>query len=83
MSDAYKRPDVQTISEVISDALMRAGTMKACLVIYIDKEDQVCCNFSASRVERLGMLEHVRMHEQACEVRDIDDYVSEDGSDDE
>jgi hypothetical protein len=80
--DPRGKPDVQSISEIISDALMRANTMTACVVIYTDKEGSVCTNFSASRVERLGMLTHVLFHEQALSVRDVDDYESETGEDD-
>jgi len=82
MSDPYAKPDTQSIAEIISDALMRAGTMTSCMVLYTDKEGDVITNFSASRIERLGMLTHVLFHEIARSVRDIDNYVDEDGSED-
>ena len=79
-ADRYGKPDAQSISEIISDALMRANTMTACIIIYVDKEGSVVTNFSADRVQRLGMLTHVLYHEQARSVRDVDDYEPEDGS---
>ena len=79
-ADPYGKPDVQSISEIISDALMRANTMTACLIIYTVKDGSVVTNFSADRVQRLGMLTHVLMHEQARSVRDVDDYEPESGS---
>ena len=82
MTDPNAKPDVQSISEIISDALMRANTMTACVVVYVDKEGSVCTNYSASRVERMGMLTHVLFHEMARSVRDVDDYESEDESSD-
>jgi hypothetical protein len=80
MSDPFAKPDAQSISEIISDALMRANTMTACLVIYTDKEGSVTTNYSADRVQRLGMLTHVLFHEMARSVRDVDNYEPEDGS---
>jgi len=80
-ADPYGKPDIRSITEVISDALMRANTMTSCVIVYTDKEGSVCTNFSASRVERLGMLTHVLFHEIARSVRDIDDYEEETGED--
>jgi hypothetical protein len=80
MSDPYAKPDVQSISEVISDALMRANTMTACVVIYTNKEGEVCTSFASTRVERLGMLTHVLFHEMAKSVKEVDDYESEEDS---
>jgi hypothetical protein len=77
MSDEPKKTNAQSCGEIISDALMRSGKMKACLIIYLDEEGAVCQSFSCSRVERLGMLSHVFMHEQALAVRDVDDYTHE------
>jgi hypothetical protein len=69
----------QSISEIISDALMRSHKMTSAMVIYTDEEGSVCVNFSASRVERLGMLTHVLFHEMARSVKEVDDYESEVG----
>jgi hypothetical protein len=78
MSDPQADPSPQSCSEVISYALMRASTMRCCIAIYMDNEGSVVTNFSADRVQRLGMLTHVLFHEMARSVRDVDDYESED-----
>ncbi len=78
MSDAKRKPDLQGISEILSDALMRANSMETCMVIYVSKDDEVCTSFHASRIQRLGMLTHVLFHEMARSVKEVDDYESED-----
>lgn len=79
MIDPYAKPDIQSLTEIISDALMRANTMKSCVVVYINKEGEVGVNFSATRVERLGMLTHVLFHEMARSVKEVDDYETDEG----
>ncbi len=83
MSDPYAKPDAQSISEILSDALMRVNNIDSCVVIYLTKDKgEVCTSYSAERIQRLGMLVHVLFHEIARSVRDVNDYVSEDGSED-
>ena len=81
MADPFEKPTVQSISEIVSDTLMRVNTITSCVIIYTDKDGDVCTSFSATRVERLGMLTHVLFHEIARSVRDVDDYESETGED--
>lgn len=77
-SDTYGGPDVQSISAILSDALMRANNMESCVVVYVTKDKgEVCTNFSATRINRLGMLVDVLFHEIARSVRDVDDYEAE------
>jgi hypothetical protein len=77
VSDPHAEPSPQSCAEVISDALMHANSMRCCIAIYMDKEGSVVTNYSADRVQRLGMLTHVLFHEMARSVRDVDDYESE------
>lgn len=76
-ADPYGKPDTQSISEIISDALMRANTMECCVIVFKNKEGEVVTNFSADRVQRLGLLTHVLFHEIARSVRDVSDYEEE------